>query len=154
MANYTIDINFNDKSPEDGYTSPFSAPKENDPTDDDFSFGALVKGVRNFAKAIPGASLVKQSFDWGVSLVGRTTGSQHAQDVANAVMKIAGQVGGTATAFAVGGPVAGVLALGATALSYAKEAEQASYDRNIENINRRLLRERAGASFNRSREER
>lgn len=153
MADYTINVNFN-KDDEDGYTSPFSAPKSNDPTDSDMSFGALVIGVKNFAKAIPGANLVKQGFEWSVSLIGRETGSQFAQDKANAVMKIVGQVGGTAMAFAAGGPVGGFLALAGVALSYAREGEQASYDKSVEDINRRLLRERAGASFNRSREDR
>lgn len=153
MANYTIDVNFNSNE-DDGYKSPFTVPKDDNPADNDMSFGALLVGVKSFAKAIPGANLVKQTFDWQVSLIGRNTGSQIAQDKANAVMKIASQVGGTAMAFAVGGPVGGFLAMAGVALSYAREAEQTNYDRNIENINRSLLRERAGASFNRSREER
>lgn len=153
MANYTIDVNFN-SGEEDGYKSPFSAPKESDPTDKDNSFGALLMGVKTFAKAIPGANLIKQSFDWGVSLIGRNTGSQIAQDKANAAMKIVAQVGGTAMAFAAGGPVGGFLAMAGMALSYVREAEQANYDKEMENIHRSLLRERAGASFNRSREER
>lgn len=150
MSNYTIDVNF--KSEEDGYKSPLSSPNPNNPVDDDYSFGALVKGVRGFAQAIPGAQIVKGTFDWGVSLIGRETGSQYAQDKANAILKIIGQTGGIAMSFAVGGPVGGLTAIAATALSYAREAEQTNYDRNVENINRRLLRERAGASFNRSRE--
>ena len=154
MANYTIDINFNSAKEEDGYQSPFSAPKEDNPADNNNSFGSLLVGVNSFAKAIPGANLVKQTFDWQVSLIGRNMGSQIAQDKANAVMKIVGQVGGTVMAFAAGGPVGGLLAMAGVAMSYAREAEQASYDKSIEDINRRLLRERAGASFNRSREER
>lgn len=153
MANYTIDVNFNNGE-DDGYHSPFSAPKTDDPVDNNDGFGAMLLGVRSFAKAIPGANLIKQGFDWQVSLIGRNTGSQVAQDKANAVMKIVGQVGGTAMAFAAGGPVGGFLAMAGIALSYAREAEQTNYDRNMENINRTLLRERAGASFNRSREER
>lgn len=153
MANYTIDVNFNSNE-DDGYSSPFSTPKPDNPADNDNSFGAMLLGVKSFAKAIPGANLIKQGFEWQVSLIGRNTGSQHAQDVANSVMKVVGQIGGTAMAFAAGGPVGGFLAMAGVALSYAREAEQTNYDRNVENINRRLLRERAGASFNRSRDER
>lgn len=152
MANYTIDVNFN-QGEEDGYKSPFSTPNDSNPADKDDSFGALLMGVKSFAKAVPGANLIKQTFDWQVSVIGRNTGSQHAQEVANAAMKIAGQIGGTAMAFAAGGPVGGFLAMAGVALSYAREADQAVYDKNIENINRSLLRERAGASFNRSRTE-
>lgn len=153
MANYTIDVNFKSEE-EDGYKSSFSAPKEDNPVDNDYSFGALLKGAKTFAKAVPGASIVKQTFDWNISLIGRNTGSQDAQDKANAAMKIAGQAFGTAMAFAVGGPVAGLLSVASTALSYVFEAEQANYDKSIEGVGLQLKRERAGASFNRSREER
>lgn len=151
MADYTINVNFNDDTA-DGYKSQFSVEKGEE-AGNDFSFGEFVKGAKAFAQAIPGASLVKQSFDWGISLIGRETGSQDAQEKANAVMKIIGQVGGTVMAFAAGGPVGGILAMASTALSYGREAEQKNYERSIENINLRLLRERGGPSLNRSRKE-
>lgn len=152
MANYTIDVNFNENA-DDGYKSQFSTGKGGGETENDFSFGALVKGVKAFAQAIPGASLIKQSFDWGVSIIGRETGSQVAQDKANAIMKLVGQAGSTAMAFAIGGPLGGTLALASTALQYAREGEQKAYNRSVENINLRLLRERGGPSLNRSRRE-
>lgn len=38
-------------------------------------------------------------------------------------------------------------------IGYAQQREQFNYDRNMENVSRALLMERAGPSFNRSRTE-
>lgn len=153
MANYTIDINFNDKSSGDeekGYKSSFSTPDKTDETSAR-SFGQVVKGVKAFAAAVPGAQLVKSAFDWQISLVGRYTGSQQAQNVANASMKLAAQAGGIVAAFATGGILGGVLATLAVGFGYAKEAEENRYERKLENIGNTIGMERAGASYNRSR---
>lgn len=153
MASYTIDINFNDKSSgeeDKGYQSSFSKPDKIDESAPQ-SFGQFVKGVKAFAAAVPGAQLVKSAFDWQISLVGRYAGSQQAQNIANASMKLAAQAGGIATAFATGGVLGGVLATLAVGFGYAKEAEENRYERKWENIGNAIAIERAGASYNRSR---
>lgn len=152
MAKYTIDINFNDvaNAEEIGYKSSFAKP---DKIDDEApqSFGQFVKGAKAFATAIPGVNLVKSAFDWQISLVGRYTGSQQAQNVANASMKIAAQAGGLAFNLATGNYIGAALTVGATIFGYAKEAEENRYERKWENISNHVGIERAGASYNRSR---
>lgn len=156
MAEYKITVNFNDASQtKKGYQSSFSKPVGGDEKgNNDESvggFGAFVTGVKAFAKAIPGASLVKSAFDWQMSLVERYTGSQQAQAQANAGMKIASQVGGVIGAFATGGVLGGLLAIGAVGLGYAKEVDANNYARKWEDIGIQLSSERAGPSLNRSR---
>ena len=112
-----------------------------------------MQGVQAFANVIPAAQIVKTGFEWQVSLIGRYKGSQQAQDIANASMKIAGQVGGIALAFATGNYVAGGLMTIGTLFGYAREAEENAYQHKWENIGNAIGRERAGASFNRSRTE-
>ncbi len=165
MAEYKITVDFKDSSgggsnKEKGYQSVFS---EQAPTaslggtgnagDGESGFNHFVQGVKAFANAIPAAQIVKSEFQWQVSLIGRYSGSQQAQDIANASMKIAGQVGGIAMAFATGNYVAGGLMTIGTLFGYAREAEENTYQRKWENIGNTIGRERAGASFNRSRTE-
>lgn len=153
MAEYKITVNFNDASQtKKGYQSSFSKPVGGDEKGESAGgFGAFVTGVKAFAKAIPGASLVKSAFDWQISLVERYTGSQQAQAQANAGMKIAAQVGGVIGAFAMGGVLSGLLAIGAVGLGYAKEVDANNYARKWEDIGIQLSSERAGPSLNRSR---
>ncbi len=153
MAEYKITVNFNDASQtKKGYQSSFSKPVGRDEKGESAGgFGAFVTGVKAFAKAIPGASLVKSAFDWQISLVERYTGSQQAQAQANAGMKIAAQVGGVIGAFATGGVLGGLLAIGAVGLGYAKEVDANNYARKWEDIGIQLSSERAGPSLNRSR---
>lgn len=153
MAEYKITVNFNDASQtKKGYQSSFSKPVGGDEKGESAGgFGAFVTGVKAFAKAIPGASLVKSAFDWQISLVERYTGSQQAQAQANAGMKIAAQVGGVIGAFAMGGVLSGLLAIGAVGLGYAKEVDANNYARKWEDIEIQLSSERAGPSLNRSR---
>lgn len=153
MAEYKITVEFNEKE-SDGYQSPFSAIEPSQPTGGGGGGGGnnFVADLKAFSKAIPGASLVKQTFEWQISLVGRYTGSQSAQDKANASMSIAMQVGGIIAGFAAGGILGGALAIGAVGLSYIKQIDQSNYERKWENIGLTLARERAGPSFNRSRE--
>lgn len=155
---YKITVNFGGQGEGD---SSFAVPEPTSPQDSKGSSWDPISGGKNFltdmkgfAKAIPGASIIKQTFDWQVSLVGRYTGSEAAQQRANAGMTIAGQVGGIVMGFAAGGAVGGLLAIAATGLSYLKEIDQSNYDRKWENIDLRLQRERGGVSLNRSRAER
>ena len=164
MAEYKITVDFKGSGgggskKEKGYQSVFSEWADNikeginDINGGDSGFNHFVQGVQAFANAIPAAQIVKSGFDWQVSLIGRYKGSQQAQDIANASMKIAGQVGGIALAFATGNYVAGGLMTLGTLFSYAREAEENAYQRKWENIGNAIGRERAGASFNRSRTE-
>lgn len=162
MADYKITIDFNTpdaNKKEKGYQSVFSEWADdikqgvNSINGGDSPFNQTVKGIQMLSTVIPGAQIIKSSFDYQVTLIGRYTGSTHAQDIANASMKIAGQVGGIALAFATGNYVAGALMTAGAVLGYAREAEASRYERKWENIGNAIGRERAGASFNRSRTE-
>lgn len=163
MAEYKITVDFKDSGggsskKEKGYQSVFSEWADDIKSgikeiNGDSKFNHFVQGVQSFANVIPAAQIVKSGFDWQVSLIGRYKGSQQAQDIANASMKIAGQVGGIALAFATGNYVAGGLMTIGTLFGYAREAEENTYQRKWENIGNAIGRERAGASFNRSRTE-
>lgn len=119
MAEYKITVDFKGSGggskKEKGYQSVFSEWADNikeginDINGGDSKFNHFVQGVQAFANVIPAAQIIKSGFDWQVSLIGRYKGSQQAQDIANASMKIAGQVGGIALAFATGNYVAGGL---------------------------------------------
>lgn len=163
MAEYKITVDFKGSGgggskKEKGYQSVFSEWADDIKSgikeiNGDSKFNHFVQGVQAFANVIPAAQIVKSGFEWQVSLIGRYQGSQQAQDIANASMKIAGQVGGIALAFATGNYVAGGLMTLGTLFSYAREAEENAYQRKWENIGNAIGRERAGASFNRSRTE-
>lgn len=163
MAEYKITVDFKSSGgggfkKEKGYQSVFSEwaddiKKGIKEINGDSPFNQTVQGIQALANVIPAAQIVKSGFDWQVSLIGRYKGSQQAQDVANASMKIAGQVGGIALAFATGNYVAGGLMTIGTLFGYAREAEENTYQRKWENIGNAIGRERAGASFNRSRTE-
>lgn len=163
MAEYKITVDFKSSGgggskKEKGYQSVFSEWADDIKSgikeiNGDSPFNQTVQGIQALANVIPAAQIVKSGFDWQVSLIGRYKGSQQAQDVANASMKIAGQVGGIALAFATGNYVAGGLMTIGTLFGYAREAEENTYQRKWENIGNAIGRERAGASFNRSRTE-
>ena len=163
MAEYKITVDFKDSGAgsskkEKGYQSVFSEWADDIKSgikeiNGDSKFNHFVQGVQAFANVIPAAQIIKSGFEWQVSLIGRYKGSQQAQDIANASMKIAGQVGGIALAFATGNYVAGGLMTIGTLFGYAREAEENTYQRKWENIGNAIGRERAGASFNRSRTE-
>jgi hypothetical protein len=161
MAEYKITVDFKNSGgggskKAKGYQSVFSEWADDiksgiSDINGDSKFNHFVQGVQAFANVIPAAQIIKSGFDWQVSLIGRYKGSQQAQDIANASMKIAGQVGGIALAFATGNYVAGGLMTIGTLFGYAREAEENTYQRKWENIGNAIGRERAGASFNRSR---
>lgn len=163
MAEYKITVDFKGSGgggskKEKGYQSVFSEWADDIKSgikeiNGDSPFNQTVQGIQALANVIPAAQIVKSGFDWQVSLIGRYKGSQQAQDIANASMKIAGQVGGIALAFATGNYVAGGLMTIGTLFGYAREAEENTYQRKWENIGNAIGRERAGASFNRSRTE-
>ena len=163
MAEYKITVDFKNSGgggskKDKGYQSIFSELADDIKSgikeiNGDSKFNHFVQGVQAFANVIPAAQIVKSGFEWQVSLIGRYQGSQQAQDIANASMKIAGQVGGIALAFATGNYVAGGLMTLGTLFGYAREAEENAYQRKWENIGNAIGRERAGASFNRSRTE-
>ena len=163
MAEYKITVDFKGSGgggakKEKGYQSVFSEWADDIKSgikeiNGDSKFNHFVQGVQAFANVLPAAQIVKSGFEWQVSLIGRYQGSQQAQDIANASMKIAGQVGGIALAFATGNYVAGGLMTLGTLFGYAREAEENAYQRKWENIGNAIGRERAGASFNRSRTE-
>ena len=144
MAEYRIIVDFNGGG--DGYKSPNSEkPKLTDEQVQEQQlsssiFGFAQKGVNAFSSLATVATVVdaaKTIFSYEVHKVGRYTGSQQAQDVANAALSIAGMIFN---------PIG-------SALNIAFEQEERRYERQWENIGLNLYRERGGVSLNRSRSE-
>lgn len=116
------------------------------------------KAIKGFAPVAAAVSVATDLIQWQVSLVGRNMGSSLTQQKIDTGMKIAQQTL-TAGGLLIGGLATGnpLLLLGAavsainTGIGYAKEYEQFNYDRAWENKALIYARERAGASYNRSR---
>lgn len=116
------------------------------------------KQIKNIAPVASALSVAKDIFSWQISLVGRNMGNSLVQKKIDLSMQIANQtlstvgmlVGGIATLnpVMIFGAISGAIS---TAIDYAKEAEQISYEKRWESISLGLARERAGASLNRSR---
>lgn len=120
-------------------------------------YGAY-KAIRGFAPVASAVSVTKHIFQWQVGLVGRNMGNSLVQEKINYGMQLAGQIGSSVGMFglgaALGNPlmmIAGVTSGINTLINYAQQQEQFNYERNMENVSRALLMERAGPSFNRSR---
>ena len=118
------------------------------------------KTIKGFAPIAAATSVAKNIFQWQVGLVGRNMGNSLVQEKINYGMQLAGQIGSSVGMFglgaALGNPlmmIAGVTSGINTLIGYAQQREQFNYDRNMENVSRALLMERAGPSFNRSRTE-
>lgn len=116
------------------------------------------KQIKNIAPVASALSVAKDIFSWQISLVGRNMGNSLVQKKIDLSMQIANQtlstvgmlVGGIATLNPV--MIFGAISRAiSTAIDYAKEAEQISYEKRWESISLGLARERAGASLNRSR---
>lgn len=116
------------------------------------------KQIKNIAPVASALSVAKDIFSWQISLVGRNMGNSLVQKKIDLSMQIANQtlstvgmlVGGIATLnpVMIFGAISGAIS---TAIDYAKEAEQISYEKRWESVSLGLVRERAGASLNRSR---
>ena len=116
------------------------------------------KQIKNIALVASAFSVAKYIFSWQISLFGRNMGNSLVQKKIDLSMQIANQtlstvgmlVGGIATLnpVMICGAMSGAIS---TAIDYAKEAEQISYEKRWESISLGLARERAGASLNRSR---
>lgn len=116
------------------------------------------KQIKNIATVASALSVAKDIFSWQISLVGRNMGNSLVQKKIDLSMQIANQtlstvgmlVGGIATLnpVMIFGAISGAIS---TAIDYAKEAEQISYEKRWESISLGLARERASASLNRSR---
>lgn len=116
------------------------------------------KQIKNIAPVASALSIAKDIFSWQISLVGRNMGNSLVQKKIDLSMQIANQtlstvgmlVGGIATLnpVMIFGAITGAIS---TAIDYAKEAEQISYEKRWESISLGLARERASASLNRSR---
>lgn len=116
------------------------------------------KQIKNIAPVASALSVAKDFFSWQISLVGRNMGNSLVQKKIDLSMQIANQtlstVGMLVGRIATLNPVmifGAILGAISTAIDYAKEAEQISYEKRWESISLGLARERAGASLNRSR---
>lgn len=139
MANYTIDVNFREIREDKGFEGNFAIPNVGDSATKG-SFDVLGKASGAFASvaiAKKVAELASEIFQWHISKIGRETGSQIAQDKANALMS-------------VWNAVKNPLDFGINSIF---ERDQALYNNEMERINVFLKRERGGASLNRSRRE-
>lgn len=118
-----------------------------------------IKAVRKLAPVAAATGIGKTLVNWRISRVGRDMGSSLTQEKIDVGMQMANQaltagglvLGGVATvnpALIIAGVASGINSL----IGYAKENEQFNYNRGWENKALLYARERAGASFNRSRE--
>lgn len=147
MSTYEIIIKDGTASGGGGYenTLPDEAENANNKTATDKD------SLKMFAKKGAAVGLAISLFKWQASLVGRNTGNSDIQDKIDASITLATQGIGVIGAFAVGGPVAGAIALASVGISYARQAEANNYSKSWENIALGVSRLRAGPSFNRSR---
>ena len=98
----------------------------------------MQKGMSSFASLATVATVVsvaKSIFSHEVQRIGRYTGSQQAQSLANATLSLVGKFAN---------PVSSIV-------NYLYEVEQTNYEMKWENIDLQLYRERAGTPINRSR---
>ena len=149
MANYTITVDFKGGQGGDGYKSPKKGTREKEqlpePTigqqlDNKFDsiFDMLDNGSNAFGDVALVATLVeigKDVFSHEVQKIGRYTGSQQAQSIANASLSLIGMIFN---------PIG-------SAINLAYEIDARAYQKEWENIGLTVARERAGTAINRSR---
>ena len=103
------------------------------------AFSALTNGMGSMFATLmivrEAEKIGRQVFSNEIQLVGRYTGSQQAQDVANATLDIISKIKS---------PIESII-------SYAYDTQRRLYERTWESIGMQLTRERGGASLNRSR---
>lgn len=158
MNNYKIELVNKTGEEADGYASSFPDKTASAESTAKPSKGAEDSGkwktpaaLKTFAKVYAGTALARSVFRYEMSRVGVRTGNSDLQDKINYGLELAGQIGGVAGAFAIGGPAAGALALAAVGISYAQKYDQYNYNREWEGISLQQSRLRAGPSWNRSR---
>lgn len=146
---YKIVVNFNGGDGGDGYKSPQAESKTLSGDEQQVAqlekimnapFNVLERGANSFASIVTVAAVAqtaKNIFSHEVQRVGRYTGSQQAQDVANATLSIISKI---------------INPLGAI-INSAYETDENMYQRQWESIGLQLYRERGGVSLNRSRTE-
>ena len=147
MANYTITVNFqdaNDTKVSDTLSENEEKKKvENYAINGDISFGeSIFNTVKSTGKAFASiftvaslASTAKQIFAHEIQRIDRYTGSQQAQDVANAYLSMAQMI------FK---PIS-------SSINLAYELKDSEYANKWESIGLQLYRERGGATLNHSR---
>lgn len=113
----------------------------------------LTKNTKAFFKKVVVGTVVAQTVQWQVSLVGRNMGSTLMQEKINAGMQVAATAIGIGTMVATGNYVAAAVATAGIAIGIGKQLEQYNYTAQWENIGLSLSRERLGSSaaVNRSR---
>lgn len=107
--------------------------------------------IKTIAKVWGASSLVRTGIEAAEGIITRNMGNSQVQAKISAINSLAKQGMSVGLGFALGGFVGGGLAIASVGLSYARELEQYNYDKRWESTTLGLVRERAGASFNRSR---
>lgn len=117
-------------------------PSTQNPTKDASKQGNIKKGAKIAGLAIAG-SVVKSSISYGISNIGKFTGSSSAQEQANMIMKIAGY-----GAMVIANPIAGGVAI---ATDLIINAIDKAYDQKWERVELNQQRMRVGLSEIKSR---
>lgn len=151
MSDNTYKVIFEDKRSEEstaGGSSATQATGQAAGGANDKTKNTLAKTV---AKVWSASALVRTGIEATEQIIARDMGNRVVQGKINAVNSLVKQGVGLGLAFAVGGPVAGGLAIASIGISYAQQLEQYEYERRWERNSLQRAYERAGPSFNRSR---
>lgn len=151
MADNTYKVIFEDKTSGGSEVGGGSAQQ----TTGQSKGGAADKSKNTLAKTVAkvwsASALVRTGIEATEQIITRNMGNSQVAAKIGAVNSLVTQGIGIGLAFAIGGPVAGGLAIASVGLSYARQAEQFNYDRRWEGYGLQMTYERAGPSFNRSR---
>lgn len=109
-------------------------------------------GLKNLiSKAGNAISYVQKGVDYQLEIITRNSNSNDIKTRTNATMSVIAQTLGVGMAFATGGPLAGLAAIGTSFFTQAKDIERQRYNAMWESIELEENRRRAGPNFNRGR---
>lgn len=153
MAQYELILKNDTGGGTDGYSNNFPSGESKGSVGAEVAAtdtGSANNPFKTFAKVWSGTALARQAFQMAANIAHRQMPSVTKNKI-NFAYETAGTGIGIALAFGVGGPIGGLLAMGAVGLSYASKIEQYSYKKQEEEIGLSVARMRAGPSLNRSR---
>lgn len=153
MAEYELILRNETNGNTDGYSNNFPSGESGGNVGAEVAAtdtGSANNAFKTFAKVWSGTALARQAFQMAANIAHRQMPSVTKNKINFAYETTATGIG-IALAFGAGGPVGGLLAMGAVGLSYASKIEQYEYNKREEGVALNVARFRAGPSLNRSR---